>query len=297
MFPRNRGARTCALSCPSCGHTQHESSFAVSTYCRSCGSYFKIRNGLAVPNTPVSLHPLHGLQPAVEKPPAKVYAGSLTERLDEARRSSCSGAPTVTAPEEQDSVRREVFQQMISGTPRTVRDIECLECGHVNQIPADSGSALCPRCGEFVSLKNYEIHDFWDRRIRTRGDVFLHRKARVEDIPVQCHNLTVEGRFSGSVDCTGDFIIRRHGKIMGRVRCRRLVIESRAKVEFANNVHAEEVYIDGTVSGHIHCAGKLVLERNASLKGDLKVSSLVVNEGARHSGLVSVHGTPRPGRR
>ena len=261
----------------------------MSTYCRSCGSYYKIENGKPVANTPAALRSFEGsAESNGNSPTATLRKGEAAEARDEQRRYPTAEAPTIHTPDEEVPSREDVLQRMAHAGPNGQHDIECLECGHVHSIPNDAASALCPRCGEYVSLKNYDIRDTWDRRIRTRGDVFVHRSGRVEDVPVYCHHLTVEGEFSGSVDCTGDFIIRRHGKIMGRVRCRRLIIESKGVVEFANNVHADEVYIDGSVQGDIRCAGKLVLEKNATLKGDLHVHSLIISDGARHSGQVAV---------
>lgn len=103
---------------------------------------------------------------------------------------------------------------------------------------------------------------------------------------VQCFNLTIEGEFTGSVQCDGDFTIRRHGKVLGEVRCKRLIVEKRAEVDFANPVHADEVIIDGTVTGDIHCMGRLTLHKRATLRGDISIASLSIAEGASHEGMV-----------
>ena len=45
------------MICPECQHQQSESKIAISTYCRGCGSHYKISHGIAatdskIPNNP-----------------------------------------------------------------------------------------------------------------------------------------------------------------------------------------------------------------------------------------------------
>ena len=75
---------------------------------------------------------------------------------------------------------------------------------------------------------------------------------------------------------------------MGKVRCKRLIIEKRAHVEFANAVQCEDAIIDGKVTGNFTCSGKLHLKKKATLDGDIKVGTMAVDEGARHRGQISI---------
>lgn len=96
------------------------------------------------------------------------------------------------------------------------------------------------------------------------------------------------GSLTGSVDCSGDFVIRSHGKIVGRVNCRELRIERGAQVEFLNSVNAARATIDGQLKGQLSCTGPVVLEKRAKLKGLVRTTSLVVKEGAQHSGSIEM---------
>lgn len=100
----------------------------------------------------------------------------------------------------------------------------------------------------------------------------------------------MEGDFTGGVECSGDLIIRRNGKIMGKVVCRRLIIEKRATVEFLNSVETDECTIDGLVTGTIICRGRLSLKKKAVLTGNIKVGRLVIAEGAKHQGQIQMGG-------
>ncbi|MBK1833715.1 bactofilin family protein [Roseibacillus ishigakijimensis] len=165
--------------------------------------------------------------------------------------------------------------------------MKCFECEREHEILADSTSALCPHCGSYIGLKHFDIRENENSRIQTRGDVFVHKKGHVSGITIQCHNLTIEGQIQGGAECSGDFILRKTGKINGPVSGDRVIIERRAEVEFMSPVQAREVIIDGHVKGAVACQ-KLVLKKRATLDGDLTVSTLSIEEGARHTGRISM---------
>ncbi|MGE9268811.1 MAG: polymer-forming cytoskeletal protein [Verrucomicrobiales bacterium] len=180
-------------------------------------------------------------------------------------------------------------RQIVHGKNKR-RLVRCFDCRHEHEVSLRSSSALCPKCGLYISLRDFDIKDTWNKSIQTRGNVTIHKQGLVQGTTIQCDNLVVDGSFSGGVECSGDFTIRRHGKLMGEVTCRRLIIEKRAEVEFLNEVTAREVVIDGTVKGNIRCQGKLSLLKKATLKGDISVGSLTVAEGAKHHGQIRMTG-------
>ena len=175
-----------------------------------------------------------------------------------------------------------------SSKPLNTRRAMCFECGDAHNANALSNSTQCRKCGRMISLSNHDIKGPWDSRIQTRGDVFIHKKGIITGATIQCHNMIVEGDFTGSVECSGDLILRRHGKIMGKVICDRLLVEQRAKVDFLNPVETNECRIDGLVSGNIACRGRLALEKKATLTGNIKVGTLTVADGAKHSGQIQM---------
>ncbi|YCM45431.1 polymer-forming cytoskeletal protein [Verrucomicrobiaceae bacterium 227] len=175
-----------------------------------------------------------------------------------------------------------------SSKPLNTRRAVCFECGDAHEANALSNSTQCRKCGRMISLANHDIKGPWSSRIQTRGDVFIHKKGIVTGATIQCHHMIVEGDFTGSVECSGDLTLRRHGKIMGKVTCDRLLVEKRAKVDFLNPVETNECRIDGLVSGNIDCHGRLALEKKATLTGNIKVGTLTVADGAKHSGQIQM---------
>ena len=168
------------------------------------------------------------------------------------------------------------------------REITCFNCSASYTVLGDAQSSQCPKCGSYISLEDYEINEVYNRRIQTRGDVKILKRGSITGSTVKCHHLTVLGELAGSVECSGDLIIRSHGKIIGTVVCRNLRIEKGAKVEFLNPVKAETARIDGEVHGQISCSGSVTLEKRAQLHGLVRTTSLVVKPGAKHSGMIEM---------
>jgi cytoskeletal protein CcmA (bactofilin family) len=118
--------------------------------------------------------------------------------------------------------------------------------------------------------------------------VVIQKSGVVSGVTLRCHNLTVLGELAGSVECSGDLIIRSHGKIIGKVRCKNLRVEKGARVEFLNPVTATTAFIDGQVRGQISCSGAITLEKRAHLQGLVRAASLVVKPGAKHTGTIEM---------
>lgn len=168
------------------------------------------------------------------------------------------------------------------------RQIQCLECDHQHEAPAEATSTLCPACGAYISLKDHVINSHWNRRIKTRGNVIIQKKGVVTDVTIHCHNILVQGTLKGGIDCSGDVTLNSPSKIMGQLHCKRLIIQKKADVAFANEVHCQEAIIDGHVTGNFICSGKLHLKKKAVLNGNIVVARMTIDKGARHHGNISI---------
>jgi cytoskeletal protein CcmA (bactofilin family) len=118
--------------------------------------------------------------------------------------------------------------------------------------------------------------------------VTLLKSGSVSDCTIQCHHLTVLGSLGSPVDCSGDMIIRSHGKIQGKVNCRHLRVERGARVDFKHPVTAHSVVIDGQARGQISCSGAVTLEKRAHFNGFIRATSLIIKSGAKHTGTFDV---------
>lgn len=258
------------VTCPECGQVQSEPALVVSTQCRACRANFQVHEGKGVVrNRPITrlAKPRKESDPEPEPPAAKTKSLLRREPLPPPRRS---------------------FLSRLFNPVKPPRPVTCFGCGHTYTASPDAQSSQCPKCSGYISLMDYEISEHWNRRIQTCGDVTIQKTGVVAGVTLQCRHLIVLGELAGSVDCSGDLIIRSHGKIIGKVNCRNLRVEKGARVEFLNPVHATTAFIDGNVRGQIYCTGSITLEKRAQLHGLVRTTSLIVKPGARHTGTIEM---------
>ena len=264
------------VACPECGHHQIEPALVVSTQCRSCRAHFQVRDGKGVARTrPVT---------RLAKP-----------RPDGDAETPSPAPAAITKPAFRPGPRQPPKPSLLMRLLRRTkppREVVCFNCQHTFNAIGEAQSSQCPKCGSYVSLIDYDITESWNRRIQTRGNVIIRKTGSVSGATILCHHLTVLGELAGSVECSGDLVIRSHGRIIGTVKCRNLRIEKGARVEFLNPVTAASASIDGQVRGQISCSGPVTLQKRAQLHGLVRTSSLVVKPGARHTGTIEMTGTP-----
>ncbi|HHY76659.1 MAG TPA: polymer-forming cytoskeletal protein [Firmicutes bacterium] len=82
-------------------------------------------------------------------------------------------------------------------------------------------------------------------------------------------SLRIEGSAEGNVECEGDVTIGETAVLNA-------------------DVTAQNVTIGGTLSGTVTCSGRLELLPTARVRGDIKVGTLVVSEGAIFSGTTQM---------
>lgn len=259
-------SRRIELVCPKCENRQVEPSLVISTICRGCGQHMDIKDGKPV------VRPKHATRLATAgNPPVQHPSTGSSSLKKKVERSS----PLV------------FLKKFFVTEPGKLR-VDCYHCHHEFEVVRDAQSSQCPKCGGYISLKDYVIDQAWRRRIQTRGNVTIRKGGSIIGVNVQCHDLICFGKLAASVDCSGKLAIRSHGRIIGNVKCRELRVERGAEVEFQGDVHVEKAYIDGQVKAQLTCTGTITLEKKAHLQGLARAGGLVVKAGARHTGAMEV---------
>lgn len=256
------------LSCPECGHRQLEPGLVVSTQCRSCRCHFDVVDGRAVSRM---------------RPTARLASPEQLAAISAPRPPAVSAPPAVLRRPEP---RRSPAWLNFLLRRKPPRQVPCFECGANCSAVSDAQSTQCPRCGSYLSLRDYEIAGPWNEPIRTRGNVRIHKGGSVRGVAIRCHHLLVLGELGGAAECSGDLVIRSDGRVGGEVHCQRLRVERGAKVEFLHPVTTRSASIRGRVRGQITCFGPLVLERRSTLHGLARTPALQLRPGARHTGTI-----------
>jgi cytoskeletal protein CcmA (bactofilin family)/predicted Zn-ribbon and HTH transcriptional regulator len=265
------------LVCPECGHTQHEPAMVVSTQCRSCLAGIQVNNGKSV---------------ARSKPVTRLAKPKEVADIQSVEAEHLASKPVVVFRSEPSVPPTRPFWRRLLIPEGPPREVTCFDCGHSYTAAAEAQSSQCPRCSGYISLRDYEIIEPWNRRIQTCGNVIIRKTGAVSNTTIQCHHLTAFGGISGSVVCSGDLTIRGSGKITGIVTCRKLHVERGVNVEFLHPVSAESAVIEGNVRGQISCTGSITLTGKSHLQGLVRAASLIIKPGAKHTGTIEMTAKP-----
>lgn len=92
---------------------------------------------------------------------------------------------------------------------------------------------------------------------------------------------TVRGNISGDEDLTVE------GRVEGAIRLSKDLEVAKGAVLEAE-VEARAVHVAGTVTGNVNASDSLVVEAGAAIVGDVTTPRLIVAEGARFKGRVTM---------
>ena len=260
-----------------------EPASGLSTYCRKCGSYFK-RLQAPAPRGRLSelMHlgrkPSSAPQPQPAVPPRPATMPLHLQGFGE------QDAPMVGSAS---SLSR--TQPVGTAGKDPPRVILCIECDAVHKVAPSSTSTICPGCSTYIDLRDIGIKDRTNQRIRTRGNVTVEKKGALLGSSIHCGNLTVFGTVTGSIYASGDVALKADGRIIGEIRCRRLLLDRKCEVQCLQLVQAEIIEIHGHISGHFRATRLIALSRHASLTGSATAQTISVEPGGMLNGQVLVH--------
>ncbi|MEM7147896.1 MAG: polymer-forming cytoskeletal protein [Verrucomicrobiota bacterium] len=254
------------LVCPHCHATQWEPKRAVSTYCRNCGQYFGIVDGQA--RSP-------------KKPNGIVVPSQESRNPLPAADTKSPATPAVKG------TWRSLIEKLPLSSPRTNgahRKVVCPDCGFAQQVSASATSSICPSCSAYTSLEDVHIQHDSPNKIKTQGDVFIHKNAALQTGSITCRHLHAQGSVSGKIYCTGNATFSAHSKIAGAFTCQHLLIHRDAQVSFLQPVRAHSLEIIGDTSGDFYCDGAVKIGPKAAITGELLAKSLSIDPGGKLNG-------------
>ena len=177
-----------------------------------------------------------------------------------------------------------------SHAPVTRRDVICFDCQAVNKASAKASSTQCGNCGTFIDLQNIDIRERSTQRIRTRGNVTIHKKGALLCTAVHCGSLIVEGSIAGSIYAQEIVEFRVDAKILGEIRCRLLIIERRCHVQGLQPIHVEDLELQGSLLARVLARGTVHVGKHARLEGGVTAAQVKLDPGAELEGMLRVGG-------
>jgi cytoskeletal protein CcmA (bactofilin family)/Zn finger protein HypA/HybF involved in hydrogenase expression len=223
QLPRKAPSR-----CPHCGFVQEEPEHLISTYCRGCGSYYKVLPTSAAFAEYTSYATRKRTRRRVPVLPPRVVRCHHCDKVHEV-----SGyAWTTFCPECQAAI--ELSDITISSS--TSRPIDTR--GNLIVTPTGYISSALIVCNEALIAGRISgtlvcegvLHLAYSGRLSCQmkaGSIIIEKEARIElSYPIKTGELTVYGQTAGNFECSGRIWIDKGGLVEGRIAARSVVVES-----------------------------------------------------------------------
>jgi cytoskeletal protein CcmA (bactofilin family)/ribosomal protein S27E len=169
------------------------------------------------------------------------------------------------------------------------KEVECFECGHRFKVSRSSKTAECSHCGATVCLEDFDINLHHTTPIRTRGDVTIRKPGRVTTSQVECKSLFCQGKLAvESLHCRQDAVFRAGADVEAEIACQHLIVEKGADVTFVKAVHAEDMTLNGRVTGTLQAKGKITIGINGSVNGDITAGAVLIEPGGELNGAMNI---------
>lgn len=217
--------RKVPFRCPECGFVQQEPETLISTYCRSCGHYYKGGFDRAAKGV-AALVAVPNLFKGRSRAPRKVHC----YRCDHDHEVSASARSTIctqcSASIEMDDL---VFSSNVSRPVDTRGKLLITKKGCLNNAHVICGEAVIEgklngamRCEGTVHLK---CSGTLSARI-SADSVVVEKHSKLElSFPLKVRNLTVYGTIKGKFNCTGTLKVLKGGVVEGLLATSAVTVE------------------------------------------------------------------------
>jgi len=212
--------RKAAFTCPECGFVQQESTHLISTYCRSCGSYYEVRaagRGKAPATPPRQL-------PRVQRSVHCHRCGESHEVSSHSQSTICPGCNT--SIQFDDVVVSSVVSRPIDTRGKLI--VEASGNLNSNFMVCGEATIFGKVSGVLHSEGTIRLHTVGKLTCRITGKcVIVEKGARVEFThPVETATLEVHGEATGRFEIGGAVKIGKGGLLEGKFRARSIIVDN-----------------------------------------------------------------------
>ncbi len=176
-------------------------------------------------------------------------------------------------------------------SPDVQRTVACFACGATHKVSSLAKTTLCPSCGAYIDLQDFEINGLFSRSIRTRGRLVVLPRGDLNCAKAVCGSAVVEGRLRGSLVCEGKAVLKCRGKLSGEIEANHLVIERGAEIEFLRPIRAGRIEIMGKASGKFYCGTEVYIYKKGVLVGAVHAKAFVIDQGGIFVGDMEIRPT------
>lgn len=172
-----------------------------------------------------------------------------------------------------------------SGIGRTVMptkyEIICYECGFEYKVTGRADYTYCPKCRSRLDRTDHVITGTLTNDLVTAGKVHLTATASLESATLTARELILDGTAkSGLIVVNGVLEIGPESSYMERlIEARDLRIPPASRITLRSNAQYRNVEVHGVLKARLQATGVITVKSGALLKGDIRGTRLVVEEG------------------
>lgn len=256
-----------AVTCPECGASQQEPPEVVSTFCRSCGQHFEVKNSSAILEAPARK----------EKAAWSKKLAPLIRPLEPLRqRTFVVMEPWLLRYESQIEVLRDLYHRW---RPPEFRRVRCYECARIHETPYLAASTSCPNCNAHIDLYDVLVEKRLMRTVHTRGKLTIKKFGYLNNQLSICGAADIGGGIAGRLFCDGETKIRTAGRLNCEIGSRRIRIERGADVIVAHPIRVRDMVVRGKLTARVYCTGTLHVLKRGVLRGEIHARSITVDKG------------------
>lgn len=162
--------------------------------------------------------------------------------------------------------------------------IRCFGCGATQTISSSAKSSICPKCAQYIDLRDFKITGPFSRNIETQGSVIVTPKGDLGSTKAMCRSALIQGKLRGNLCCTGTAEFKLKGRINGAVDADSFIVEPRSDIEFVRPIKVRSAEIRGKVYARITADSVVTITKSGWLEGVVYARSIIVERGGVFSG-------------
>lgn len=199
---------------------------------------------------------------------------------------SCSSHIELVKAEEPERTDAFSFFKRIGSMVAREHDIaiRCFGCGATQTVSSSAKSSICPKCAQYIDLRDFKITGSYGRNIETMGSVIVTPKGDLGSAKATCRHAQIQGKLRGNLCCTGIAEFKLKGRVNGAVDADMLIVEKRSDIEFVRPLKVRTAEIRGKVYARITAESVVTITKSGWLEGVVYARSITVERGGVFSG-------------
>lgn len=163
-------------------------------------------------------------------------------------------------------------------------NVKCFKCGGRQVVTSSAKSTFCPKCTQYIDLRDHKITTSFSRNIETQGMIHVTPKGDLGSSRASCRDAIINGRLRGNLFCSASASFKVKGRVNGSIQAESLLVEKGSDIEFIRPIKVKAAEIRGKTFARITAEGVVTITKSGWLEGSVQAKSIIVEKGGVFSG-------------